>query len=407
MKFRDFFEIKLSTREVSFLFFVPFGVCLITGAAAAFIAGSSGMKITIALVVSIILGFVFGFAVMHLASRVTQKAGENTGKMLESGGNTEISAVKAITNAARAKIREKEEENIRLLKKIDDMHKEVKYKLENVTKNNEELLGRMSDAKNEVKENSENVRKVSTIINNVATALMKVSDDIRKISERTGSIVKVAKDGSKETGAEIQAMGNIREAVQRSSGVITNLQENSRNMRDIVNTVSEISKKTNLLSLNAGIQAARAGEAGKSFAVVAQEIRELAEASTEATRKMSDFLRATDDLAKEAVNVISGQSKIEEAIKVVYSSSDSFIRIVADLTEISKVLSDIYAAAEEYKTDNDLLKILSKKIDSRSSRLRENVDNLFDSVQQGMYMIEEAAGDTGKLESTIKTKEGV
>ncbi len=406
MKFRDFLEIKLTTKEVAFLFFVPFIICIISGTAAAFIAGSSGLRITIALIVSIITGFAAGFAVMYLAGRITEKAGAEADDAFESGKKSEISMVNRVVERARLKINEKEDEKARLLKKTEDMHRNVKYKLESVTQNNETLLGRMSETKNGVKENSDNVRKVATIINNVATALIKVADEIRGISEKTGAIAKVAKEGSKKTGAEIRAMGNIKDAVNRSSGVINNLQENSKNMKNIINTVSEISKKTNLLSLNAGIQAARAGEAGKSFAVVAQEIRELAEASTGATRQMADFLVATDELAKEAVEVIGGQSKIEEAIKVVYSASDSFIRIVTDLTAISRALSDIYAAAEEYKTDNGLLKILSKKIDSRSSRLREDVDNVFDSVQQGMYMIEEAAGETGSLENTLQKKEG-
>ncbi|HRU38798.1 MAG TPA: methyl-accepting chemotaxis protein, partial [Candidatus Goldiibacteriota bacterium] len=264
------------------------------------------------------------------------------------------------------------------------------------------LLNRIKSARKEVKDNNEHLRKVGVIIGNLAAALNRIINEIKNISERMSGIVSIAKAGSRMTGSEIKAMGSIKSAVSESADVINRLQETARETKKIVQSVADIAKKTNLLSLNAGIEAARAGEAGKSFAVVAQEVRDLAEAATRATGEMSDFLARTEDLARQAVSVISGQSKIEEAVQVVYSASDSFLNIMMSLTEISKMLSEIYSTAEEYRTDNDLLRILSGKMSDRLKNLTAEIDVVFDSMKASMAALEEVSAKAGMVEGVTK-----
>jgi uncharacterized coiled-coil DUF342 family protein len=108
---------------------------------------------------------------------------------------------------------------------------------------------------------------------------------------------------------------------------------------------------------------------------------------------MSEFLAKTEELAKQAINVISGQNKIEEAVQVVFTASDSFINIVGSLSEISKILSNIYATAEEYKTDNELLKILFMKINDRLKSLSENIQNIYVNLRRNLNVINEIGQD--------------
>ena len=289
-------------------------------------------------------------------------------------------------------LRDRDKINQLVDKKIHEA-KEVEIKINNIVSVNESLLNTIKDSEKEIKANSDNIKKITTILSNLTVALESITREIKEISEKTSSIATVAKKGSKVTGAEIQAMGNIKSAVAESADVINKLQINAKETKKLVVTVSEIAKKTNLLSLNAGIEAARAGEAGKSFAVVAQEIRELAEAATSATREMSEFLAKTEELAKQAINVISGQNKIEEAVSVVFTASDSFIHIVGSLSEISKILSDIYATAEEYKTDNELLKILFMKINERLKSLSVNIQDIYKNLSKNLHIINEIGQD--------------
>jgi len=154
-----------------------------------------------------------------------------------------------------------------------------------------------------------------------------------------------------------------------------------------------------MLSLNAGIEAARAGEAGKSFAVVAQEIRSLAEGATKATQEISDFLQKTEELAQKAVAVISEQNRVEDAVNVVYSASDSFIKIVESLGEISRMLAGIYAAVEEHKIDNDLLGILSGNMTEKLNGLTGNINVVSDKMKSNVIMMEDIKSEVQMLKN--------
>ncbi|OPZ66462.1 MAG: Biofilm dispersion protein BdlA [Candidatus Aerophobetes bacterium ADurb.Bin490] len=194
-------------------------------------------------------------------------------------------------------------------------------------------------------------------------------------------------------------MSSIKNAVTESTVVIEKLRTSSKQIKGIVNTVAEIAKKTNMLSLNAGIEAARAGEAGKSFAVVAQEIRSLAEGATKATKEISDFLQRTEELALQAVNVISEQNKVEDAVNVVYSASDSFLRIVESLGEISRMLANIYAAVEEHKIDNDLLGVLSGNMNDKLGGLTSSIYSVSEKMKSNIIITEEIKSEVTALKN--------
>jgi len=400
-------KLNLSKNEIIFIILVP----VLTAFFASFIAllgtGAKMSQFVFVLFLSILIGGSVGAGIIYMIDEMLKKEEKRLREAID-GGNvkkSDLSIINTAVDIAREKIKNSEEKRVKLVSDINVRTCDIKYRMTDIVKNNDHLLKQMKEAKGEVKDNASNIRKVTTIINNVAIALEDITKEIKRISEKTTNIVNIAKHGSRTTGSEIQAIGNIKDAVAQSAVVISKLQENSKQMKSIVVTVADIAKKTNLLSLNAGIQAAKAGEAGKSFAVVAQEVRDLAEAATVATKEMAAFLSKTEDLAKQAVHVISGQSKIEEAVKVVYTASDSFMSIVATLTEISKLLSNVYASTEEYKSDNDLLIILSDKINSRFKELTSNVDNVFDKVQESMHIIEDISGDTGEIDKAIKEKE--
>jgi len=87
-------------------------------------------------------------------------------------------------------------------------------------------------------------------------------------------------------------------------------------------------------------------------------------------------------MAQNAIAVMSGHNKIEEAVNVVYTASDSFMNIAGSLHEISRLLSAVYSAAEEYRTDNDLLYILSEKSTARMKELSHRLDNMYGKIQE-------------------------
>ncbi|MBP7792988.1 MAG: hypothetical protein KA120_08005 [Candidatus Goldbacteria bacterium] len=393
-KFKLFFHFETSTRENLVIIFVVEALCIVITVLICVSLMPGLNQFIFALVLSVIAGGILSFVLAKMWDGFIKNEIDNAIKYLNGEkGEIKLSTTNKIVDIMQKNIlMDREKINQLVDKKIHEA-KEMGAKINNIIFINETLLGEIRESEKEIKINNDNIKKITTIITNLTVALESITKEIKQISERTSEIAMVAKKGSKVTGFEIQAMGDIKSAVSESADVINKLQINAKETKKLVVTVSEIAKKTNLLSLNAGIEAARAGEAGKSFAVVAQEIRELAEAATSATREMSEFLAKTEELAKQAITVISGQNKIEEAVQVVFTASDSFINIVGSLTEISKILSNIYATAEEYKTDNELLKILFMKINDRLRSLSENIQNIYVNIRQNLNVINEIGQD--------------
>ncbi|MGD0566438.1 MAG: methyl-accepting chemotaxis protein [Candidatus Goldiibacteriota bacterium] len=403
---KKIFRVDLSNKEISLILLIPVVFSAVIAAITVVILGGGAKDFFVSIFLSLFLSGGVSCGLVYLADARINEAFKNIKDDIIKGRRTGFSVVDRQRDAAAGLAKTEAGLKKEIIDGVEISLGEITSRISGVAGSNETLLLDMSGAKKEVQDNADNIKKISTIINNVTAVLNAMIDEIKKISEQTINIVQIAKAGSRLAGSEIQAMGNIKGAVAESADVINRLQVNSKETKRIVETVSEIAKKTNLLSLNAAIEAARAGEAGKSFAVVAQEIRDLAEAAQSATTQMSAFLTNTENLANEAVTVISGQSKIEEAVQVVYKASDSFMHIVSTLGEISRLLSSVYAAAEEYRVDTDLLKILSVKISEKLKGLTVNIESVFGRVRTNLDSIQDISRSASNFNTIIKNKEG-
>ena len=401
-------DIKMTPREIAVLCTPGLAAAVVSGVLAVFITGVGAKGTAFILVMSVITGIVSGAVFVFLADRKIKSNMEIMKRAVTGQPGCE-GIFTPLADACRfaAESVSEEKRKVKELEQLISNHSQsIAGGLSGVHSKSESLTQSMKRAKNEVKDNVDSLKKASTVINNVTAAINNMIDEIKIVSDKTSEVVQLAKKGSKSTGSEIMAMGNIKTAVNESKVVIEELEKTSKETKKIVATVAEIAKKTNLLSLNAGIEAARAGEAGKSFAVVAQQIRELAEAAQKATKEMSDFLARTEALASNAMAVIGTQSKIEEAVNVVFAASDSFMSIITTLSEISRNLSALYSSAEEYKTDNDLLRVLAEKVSDRLKNLLTNVEAVFDNVEKNMYIVEELSAEAGAMREEIKRKNG-
>lgn len=386
---KKIFKINLNEREIYFIFFSPLILVVFVALIITLIIPFTLLQIFIIFLLCILIGAVSGCSLVYFIDRYAKKEINGIKNFIEKRRdyNSYIYALNEIVKLLKDYEAKKEEE-IKNLKKIIEKTSLIGKKAETIDENKDILFNELKELKNNILENYDNLKKVMSITNHVVGLLDMMVVDIKDISEKITKLAVAAKSGSKSTGSEIQAIGNIKNAVMESADVIKKLEETSGATKKLVSIIAEIAKKTNLLSLNAGIEAARAGEAGRSFAVVAQEIRMLAESATKATAEMTDFLTKTEQLAKQAINVISEQSKIEEAIKVVYNASDTFLSIVQTLTEVSTLLSDLFVKINENKVDGDLLKVLSVKIKNKLENTMINMDNMLEKVKHGQELTE-------------------
>ncbi|MBQ1856407.1 MAG: methyl-accepting chemotaxis protein [Anaerovibrio sp.] len=201
---------------------------------------------------------------------------------------------------------------------------------------------------------------------------------------------------AKTVDGAVEQMKLIQTSVMQSADVITELGEESDRIGKIVDTISSIAAQTNLLALNAAIEAARAGEHGRGFAVVADEVRKLAEQSSESAGEIAGLITSIQDKSQKAVAVMQeGVNQVESGTKVVQDSGASFNEIaemVSKVVEESQEMNNIVNALNENtKTIGEAIQSVAVKSSSVSSEA-ESVSAASEELTATMSEIESSSG---------------
>lgn len=175
----------------------------------------------------------------------------------------------------------------------------------------------------------------SAAISDMAKSIEEVSDNATETTEMAQESVAIAKNGGDTVRNTIRAMDNIREQIQETSKRIKRLGESSQEIGDIVALINDISDQTNILALNAAIQATMAGEAGRGFAVVSDEVQRLAERSGNAAKQIEALVKTIQNDTNQAV--ISMESSTAEVVNGARLAQDAGVA----LERIEKVSNDV------------------------------------------------------------------
>jgi methyl-accepting chemotaxis protein len=175
-----------------------------------------------------------------------------------------------------------------------------------------------------------------------------VAGDTREVAKAAENAGEAAAEGTRAMDASMKGMKLIRDTVAHSAGVIDTLGKSSQKIGTIVQTINEIADQTNLLALNAAIEAARAGEAGRGFAVVADEVRKLAERSSGATKEIAALITEIQSHTEKAVKAMeSGTKEVEGQTKVAESTSEVFEKIRSLVADVKDGVEGIRTATEQ------------------------------------------------------------
>jgi methyl-accepting chemotaxis protein len=206
------------------------------------------------------------------------------------------------------------------------------------------------------------------------------------------------KDGLGAIKTAISQMNNIETTVNSSAMVVTKLGERSKEIGQIVDTISGIAGQTNLLALNAAIEAARAGEQGRGFAVVAEEVRKLAEQSQDAAKQIADLINEIQTDTDKAVNAMNdGTNEVKLGTQVVNTAGQSFNRIANLVDDLAKQGQEIATNIQQVGFGSQEIVSSIKKIDNVSKNMAGQTQTVSAATEEQSASMEEIAASSQSL----------
>lgn len=240
-------------------------------------------------------------------------------------------------------------------------------------------------------------------------ALTTVSNDIHEISNYTNEVTKQAEDAEKtvDVGQKIvvstqQQMKIIEGTINELSSDIETVNNYAKEIDEIVNVITSISEQTNLLALNAAIEAARAGEHGKGFAVVADEVRKLAEQTNQSSIQVKDIISS---LQMESTNTVQsmnmGKEEFEKGLEMFAQTETNFMEIKTFIEQITDQLQIVQERAQKISQNSEQVVSDMTIVSNISSQSRDEIDQIAAATEEQICSMEEISATVESLEQIV------
>ncbi|MEN6565983.1 MAG: methyl-accepting chemotaxis protein [Veillonellales bacterium] len=238
----------------------------------------------------------------------------------------------------------------------------------------------------------------SAVVQQMSASIQQVAANSNEVAGQSAQAADKAIEGNKSVAKAVNQMAHIEQTVTASAQVVAKLGERSKEIGQIVDTISGIAGQTNLLALNAAIEAARAGEQGRGFAVVAEEVRKLAEQSQDAAKQIAALIgEIRGDTDKAVVAMNDGTRDVKLGAEVVNASGQSFQEITGLVTQVSGQVKEISAAIEQMAIGSQQIVESVKQIDQLSKSASGEAQAVSAATEEQSASMEEIASSSQSL----------
>lgn len=294
----------------------------------------------LAIIVGIFVAFVITGGIQKSFRRVTDSLndiasgeGDLTQRLDESGA-PELSELACAFN--------------QFVEKIQDLVKQVSDSTNTLTASSKQVSEIAVDTKLNVNQQESKIEHVATAMNEMTATVQEVAHHAQDAAEAARSADDESNDGFRVVTEVVEAINHLARQVGETANTIHSLEENAEQIGSVLDVIRGIAEQTNLLALNAAIEAARAGEQGRGFAVVADEVRTLASRTQQSTEEIQQTIERLQAGAKAAVTSMEdGQQQTQTTVEKAGKAGDALSTITQAVSRIVDMNSQIATAAEQ------------------------------------------------------------
>jgi methyl-accepting chemotaxis protein len=255
-----------------------------------------------------------------------------------------------------------------------------------------EISSSVEEMASGAREQSAQTTEVAGAVEQMTKTILETTKNASDAAEFSKAAGQTAVNGGNVVKETVNGMNQIADVVNNAALIVKGLGNNSNQIGEIVQVIEDIADQTNLLALNAAIEAARAGEQGRGFAVVADEVRKLAERTTKATKEIASMIRQIQkDTGNAVISIESGTKHVEAGKNLAQHAITSLDEIIKSTGKVIDSINQVASASEE---QSSAAEEISKNIDS--------ISNVSNESATGLQQIAHASEDLNNLTTNLQ-----
>lgn len=321
------------------------------------------------------------------------------------------------------------------IEKVHDIVYKMKVSAKTIEDQNKSLLVNSSSSKENVEVLSNSIAKIKEAINNlndlsnqininlsnetttfkesynkieqITESIKKVADNAIKASEYSENVIVEVQNGVNKMQENVAGMEKIKDETNSSAKAIEDLGVRAKEIGTIIKTIQEIAEQTNLLALNAAIEAARAGEHGRGFAVVADEVRKLAEKSKIQSESIAAIIEGIQQATQKAIkHMETTENSVLKGVELNKDVNAEFLEIVNAVKQATDLMKDICKSTERQSSESEEILKMIKEIQKHIKEINKAAEKQTEESNEILNAIEDLNSIVNKaLEESFKTSE--